>query len=453
MRRPDASIIIPTHNRRDAAVRALRALSLQCCPRTSFEVILVADGCSDGTAGLRTGEWPMPVRVLEQPHAGPAAARNRGAAAATGDLLIFLDDDIEALPGFVAAHIAAHEGHEAHEADPVRQSGLDRQTARTTEPAGPRREPDSVVIGYLPPELQGRRDLFAVMLRAWWEAMFERMRDPGHRFRYSDLLSGNFSLRRELFEQSGGFDETLHCHEDYELGYRLIAAGARFRFAPAAAGWHHEHTDLARALRRKRDEGRADVALARRYPELIPALPLARPQMDSSRRGRMLRSLAVAHPAIGDVVEGLCRRVLVLLETARLRTRWRRLLDDLLSYWYWRGVAESPGGTCARGRFAAPEVPSVLHALDLQHGLALAAAEIDAVGPQGLSLRWGPLVIGAVPPEPGAEPLQGRHLRSLLRGRFLTVFRQTLALAHGEPVTGGGASEQPHPLARLDDRR
>ena len=106
------------------------------------------------------------VRVLEQPHRGPAAARNRGAAAATGDLLIFLDDDIEVLPGFVAAHVEAHA------------------------------TPDSVAIGYLPPQLQGRRDLFSVMLRAWWEAMFERMRDPGHRFAYSDLLSGNFSLSR-----------------------------------------------------------------------------------------------------------------------------------------------------------------------------------------------------------------------------------------------------------------
>jgi GT2 family glycosyltransferase len=422
MRQLDASIIIPTHNRRDAAARSLHALSLQCCPRPAFEVILVADGCRDDTAALATREWPMPVRVLEQSHAGPAAARNRGAAAATADLLIFLDDDIEVLPGFVAAHIAA------------------------------RAAPHGVVIGYLPPELQGRRDLFAVMLRAWWEAMFERMRDPGHRFTYSDLLSGNFSMSRQLFEQSGGFDETLHCHEDYELGYRLIAAGARFQFAPAATGWHHEHTDLARALRRKHDEGRADAALARRYPELRAVLPLARPITHLTRRGRLLRYLAVAHPRSGDAVEALCRRLLGVLEAARLRTRWRRLLDDLLSYWYWRGIGESPGGSSTSGLTPAPDASPALHALDLQRGLTQAAAEIDAVRPQGLSLRWGPLVIGTVPPEPGAEPLEGRHLRSLLRTRFITAFRQTLALAHGESVTSGGAVEQPHALARLDDR-
>jgi GT2 family glycosyltransferase len=418
----EVSIVIPTHNRRAAAARAVQALSLQCS-RSSFEVILVADGCTDDTAGLATIEWPIPVSVLEQSHGGPAAARNRGAAAARGDLIIFLDDDIEVMPGFVAAHVEAHVAK------------------------------DSVVIGYLPTQLQERRDLFAVMLRAWWEAMFERMRDPGHRFTYSDLLSGNFSVSRQLFDKAGGFDETLDCHEDYELGYRLIAAGARFQFAPAAAGWHHEHTDLARALRRKRDEGRADVAMARRYPQLVAGLPLARPHSHLTRRGRLLRHLAVAHPAPGDVVEALCRRLLGGLEATRLRTRWRRLLDDLLSYWYWRGVGESLGGASPGELTRATESSPVLYALDLRPGLSQAAAEMDAVRPQGLSLRWGSLVIGTIASEPGAEPLQGRHLRSLLRTRFATAFRQTLAIAHGELPPASGGIEQAHALAQLDDRR
>ena len=256
MQRVDVSIVIPTHNRRAPATRTLHALAHQCCSRTTFEVILVADGCTDNTAGLATAEWPMPVRVLEQSHAGPAAARNRGAVEAAGDLLVFLDDDIEVLPGFVAAHVAAHVA------------------------------PDIVAIGYLPTKLQGRRDLFTGMLRAWWEAMFERMRDPGHRFTYADLLSGNFSVSRQLFERTGGFDEKLPCHEDYELGYRLIAAGARFQFVPAAAGWHHEHTDSgarARPQARRRTRRRcagaaiseAGGSVAARTPAHAPHAPRA----------------------------------------------------------------------------------------------------------------------------------------------------------------------------------
>ena len=277
---------------------------------------------------------------------------------------------------------------------------------------------------------------------------------PGHRFTYADLLSGNFSVSRQLFERAGGFDEKLHCHEDYELGYRLIAAGARFQFVPAAAGWHHEHTDLARALGRKHDEGRADVALAQRYPKLAAALPLARPHTHLTRRGRLLRHLAVAHPAAGNSpthCAGGCSAF------------WRRrgcarggavCWMTGCRYWSWRGVGESLGGASPDELTRAPETPPVLHALDLRGGLTHAAAEIDAVRPQGVSLQWGPLVIGTIAPEPGAEPLQGRHLRSLLRTRFAPAFRQTLALAHGEtPPTSRGGTEQPHALAQLDDRR
>jgi GT2 family glycosyltransferase len=414
------AIIIPTHDRRASLERTLRAFAAQSYPRDAIEIIVVADGCSDGTAEIVRERWPVPVRVIQQTRQGAAVARNRGAAVATADLLVFLDDDVEVWPGFLDAHVQGH---------------ADQDPAR-------------VVIGYLPPDLQGRRDFFAVMLRAWWEAMFDPLRDPGHRFSYSDLLSGNFSIRRSLFDQLGGFDETLRCHEDYELGFRLIAAGARFAFAEAAAGWHHEYTDLRRALQRKRDEGRADVALARRHPELTPSLPLCRHRGQETRRGRLLRDLALARPAAGDWLERRCRSWLYLLETARLRTRWRRLLDELLSYWYWRGVGESMdyrvvGKLCRSNDSTEP----TLYDLDLQAGLAAAIRELDDARPEALRLRWGTLVIATMPPEPGAEPLQGRHLPSLLRRRFGRPLGE--ALARTKEREGGTVSTSA--AARLTD--
>jgi glycosyltransferase involved in cell wall biosynthesis len=102
------SIVIPTHNRRDSVERALRALTRQTYPLAASEVIVVADGCTDGTPEISRAGWPFPLRIMEEASRGPAAARNRGAAVATGELLIFLDDDIEVSPGFVAAHVRAH---------------------------------------------------------------------------------------------------------------------------------------------------------------------------------------------------------------------------------------------------------------------------------------------------------------------------------------------------------
>lgn len=417
---PALAIVIPTHDRRGSVERTLRALSAQSYSMHDVEVIVVADGCTDGTPAIAGGGWPFRIRVIEQTGQGPAAARNRGAAATAAELLIFIDDDIEAWPEFVRAHEQVH---------------ADGNPAR-------------VAIGYLPPQLQGRRDLFAIMLRAWWEGMFDRMRDPGHRFAYTDLLSGNFSIRRSLFWQVGGFDETLRCHEDYELGLRLIGAGAQLTFAECAAGWHHEHTDLIRALGRKREEGQADVELARRHPGIAPSLPLCRGAGPSTLRGRVLRKLAVVGPEAGDRLETMCRQVLAWLEAARLRSRWRRLLDELLWYWYWRGVGESAGINAVAALCPSESGPVVgAYEIDLRKGLAAAAQELEDVRPMALRLRWGTLEIGTVPPQPGAEPLRGRHLPSLLQRRYRLRFAEVLARA---AQTEREPASTAHPLRSLD---
>src|SRR5574338_454432 len=213
-------------------------------------------------------------RVLAPPARGPAAARTRAAAEASGDLLLFLDDDVEAWPDLVASHVQAH------------------ATARVP----------TAVVGYLPARLDDRNDLFGVALRGWWSAMFERMREPGHRFTYADLLSGNFSIPSALFRALGGFDDRLTCHEDYEFGFRLLRAGARITFEPKAAGWHSDHSDVARALRRKHDEGMSDVWLARRHPELWRALPCAVSESVQSRRRRMFRDFALSRSRVGVLV-------------------------------------------------------------------------------------------------------------------------------------------------------
>ncbi len=93
--RPAISVVVATYNRRAVLARTLPTLFAQDLPPGQYEVIVVVDGSTDGTAEWLRGLRPRQAfRVLEQPNLGPAAARNAGLAAARGGLILFLDDDI-----------------------------------------------------------------------------------------------------------------------------------------------------------------------------------------------------------------------------------------------------------------------------------------------------------------------------------------------------------------------
>jgi glycosyltransferase involved in cell wall biosynthesis len=95
------SVVVPTFQRRGLVTEAVRALATQIEP--PLEVIVVVDGSTDGSAqALAEISAPFPLRVVEQPNSGAARARNRGAALARGDLLLFLDDDMMAAPDLLA---------------------------------------------------------------------------------------------------------------------------------------------------------------------------------------------------------------------------------------------------------------------------------------------------------------------------------------------------------------
>src|SRR5947207_2978022 len=105
----DLSVIIPTHNRAALLSECLRALEAQSAPRDAFEVLVLDDGSTDETRRMLEGRpFDLRLRSYFRPHGGANAARNHGAAAAAGRLLLFLGDDMLAAPDLVAAHLGAH---------------------------------------------------------------------------------------------------------------------------------------------------------------------------------------------------------------------------------------------------------------------------------------------------------------------------------------------------------
>jgi GT2 family glycosyltransferase len=402
---PRFSVVIPTHDRRDSVMRLLRALQRQEPVDGGFEVIVVADGCADGTVeALGNVNIGFPCAVVEQSSSGPAAARNRGAAQATGDILLFLDDDVEPRPGVLRTHAEFH-----------------AQVA------------DGIGIGYLEPSVSAR-GFFGVILRGWWESMFEESRRPGHRYVYSDLLSGHCSLERRAFERLGGFDATLRSHEDYELGYRAIAAGMNLRFLPEATAVHHEASELEKTFRRKIDDGIADVALLQRYPALGVSLPLTRRSVPGVV-GRVAARLARMSPRAGDrFAAGAQWLLLRAYERSGLRFRWRALLEDLLDYWYWRGIVQaSTTEQVAAMLQNAPVAAEPELQLDLAEGMAEAERRLDELRPRSVRFVYGEHLIGTVPERDGAERLRGLHLREMIVRHFAREYLRAAARAGAVP--------------------
>ena len=86
------SVVVPTFQRRELVVKAVRSLAQQSFAGR-FEIIVVVDGATDGSAqALRALELSVPLTVIEQLNQGRATALNSGAARARGEILLFLDE-------------------------------------------------------------------------------------------------------------------------------------------------------------------------------------------------------------------------------------------------------------------------------------------------------------------------------------------------------------------------
>lgn len=401
---PSISIIIPTHNRVHSLKRLLNGLALQTYPMHLMQVIVAVDGCTDDTTNmLQQFEAPFTLQYIELPGKGAATARNEGAALATHALLLFLDDDIDPSNELVGAHV--HLQQNEH----------------------------TVVIGYLPFAVPAKNGFFKLNLRSWWEAKFHAMRQPGYRYSYEDLLSGNFSLPAALFKKAQGFDTTLSCREDYELGIRLIKHGAQFIFSEKAWGYHRdEATDLHRSLKRKRQEGRADVQFWRKHPDVITPLQDAYANHHYTFLRSKVLFFVVHSPKLTDVAAYALERMMHVLEKLRLRSEWERLNYKLHVYWYTRGLlGELHSGKNLEGYLRYVPIQDAQNEeleINLKKGIAAAEQLLDEIRPASVCILYGKQFVGVVPYKPGAERLCGKHLRQLLATGLSAALLQALAL-------------------------
>jgi glycosyltransferase involved in cell wall biosynthesis len=265
------SVVIPTKDRADALTRTLDALEAQRANGATLEAIVIDNGSSDGTIECmrqRANSSKLPMRFLEEPGGGPATARNAGAKAASGDVLLFLGDDTEpADDRLLGTHLALHAA---------------------------RPEPTYAVLGRI--TWNPRKPVTPFM--RWLE-------NGGPQFHYCDLQAGpvdaasyfyssHASVKRSFFEQVGGFDVRFPTAavEDTELGVRLADAGLELDYHPELVVLHDHPTTPQQSLRRSITVGRS----AALYNRLRPDRPHAGVQ---APRGLAWSAVRVAAPLLG----------------------------------------------------------------------------------------------------------------------------------------------------------
>lgn len=315
--RPRFSVVIPTYQRRELVVAAVEALGRQEFADT-FEVIVVVDGSKDGTAeSLNALKTPMALHVIEQKNSGAAVARNQGAEQATGELLLFLDDDMESDPHLLAEHLASH------------RAGAD------------------VVLGDIPIHPDSPRGLLSERVRMWSEKRANRLAVPGAELTSADMLTGQISLRRDLFNRIAGFDtrftrEGSFGNEDTDLGYRLFKGGYKIVYNSKAITLQTYVIRAGQYLRQYFDAGHADVEYVRKHPDQIETI-FPRKKLERKIVRRWFRPIC-RWPFVSQLIGKAASRLAVwLVEEGFQDWRTARFFSEVKNFEYWRGVARAGG--------------------------------------------------------------------------------------------------------------
>ncbi len=226
------SIIIPAYNAETTIVLCLEAVLAQSLPRSQYEVIVVDDGSTDATSKIIRN---FPVLYIHQENQGPAAARNKGAQIATGNIILFTDADCVPDHYWLEEMVSPFSG-------PEKISGV-KGAYKTAQHA--------LTARFAQAEFEDR---FTLLEKASFIDMV-------------DTYSAAF--KRDVFCSIGGFDPSFPVanNEDTELSYRLVASGHLLVFNPRAFVYHTHPDTLKKYLRVKFWRGYWRVIVYARYPE------------------------------------------------------------------------------------------------------------------------------------------------------------------------------------------
>ncbi|HRN67482.1 MAG TPA: glycosyltransferase [Promineifilum sp.] len=228
MSRPHCSVIVPAYNAERTIGACVAALCAQQFDQP-HEIIVIDDGSTDGTAAAARAAG---ATVITTPNGRPAAARNAGIRAASGEIICCTDADCIPHP------------------DWLRQ---------ITFPLA-----DSDIVACKGSYATRQTELVARFVQLEYEDKYDLLRTE----KYIDFIDTySAAYRRETLLECGGFDERFDYLEDQELSFRLAAKGYKMVFQPEAIVDHLHSATPGAYLRKKQIIGYWKAQVVRRFPK------------------------------------------------------------------------------------------------------------------------------------------------------------------------------------------
>ncbi|MDO9316076.1 MAG: glycosyltransferase [Burkholderiaceae bacterium] len=245
MTQPTVTVVVPVRNGTGVLPLCLEAMKTQTYPADRFEVIVIDDESTDGTAKMvedMAEQWVAEgvktrLRLIRKPWGGAGAARNRGVEEGSGQVVLFTDADCEPVSNWIEEMMKPLE-------DPTVQA---------------------VAGGYLTKQASSVARLA--------QAEFEDRYRYVAKHKYVDIaFTHSAAVRREAFIDAKGFDERIPNNaDDLELSYRLAVAGHPIVFAPKGLVYHQHPATWVDYIKKKIGRGYWRTLVFKRYPQKLAA--------------------------------------------------------------------------------------------------------------------------------------------------------------------------------------
>lgn len=238
----------------------LESLELQNCDKSFFEVIIIDDGSTDEIVSINIEDYSYQILGIRQQNQGGVVARNQGVEKATGEVLIFLDDDMILHPGYIQNLLRAF--NQSHQI---------------------------IVRGRMLPWVRKDDSLFTKITTS------EITRSAQNDLR--DFTSNNLAIYIDDFKQLGGWQEVIPGEpglrggiwEDLEFSYRAYCKNYKFITVTEAMITHRDYSDrsLYASCERAYKISRWAPAFLQACPEIFPFTPMFRDMTPISRQDKL----------------------------------------------------------------------------------------------------------------------------------------------------------------------